>query len=256
MKYYESFLKMGCFTYDDARALIGNKQTTNAILKLYINREYIQKVRRGLYVANDLSAREPVVSIFHIGSKISETAIISHHAAFEYYGYTNQVSYDIPVISTTRFNPFHFNGYYYHRMAPVISAGIDKQPCGICVTDIERTVLDSINDFEKDMGFEELIQCISAIPVLKEDKLLEYLKLYNKHFLYQKTGFILEYFKNDLSLSNEFFDFCKKASGNSSRYLTKNIPKDFMGFSNKWHLTIPEHWVYNFLEGGDEDAKI
>ncbi len=255
MKYYENFIKAGCFDFEYVKNLVGSKETAVSILKKYIEKGYVSKIRRGLYTAINPIDNEPVANKFVIASNISETAVVSHHSAFEYYGYANQVSYNISVTSESRFEPFIFNDFRYTRFKPNIAAGIVRIPGGIRITDIERTVLDSINDFENDMGFEELIQCISNIPFLKEEKLIRYLEEYGKCFMYQKAGFIFEHFKEEFLFSDDFIKLCKQKSGSSSRYLIKNISKNKMDFSGYWHLTVP-HNVWNNLNGGEDYADV
>ncbi len=125
----------------------------------------------------------------------------------------------------------------YKFVSSKIDAGvvIPKNTQGIRVTSIERTVVDSIKDFEKIGGLEELLNCISSIQYLDENLLLTYLDAYNIQFLYQKTGFILEHYKNQLQLSEEFIDYCKTKTGKSTRYLTK----DSESYCNTWKLVIP-----------------
>jgi len=60
-------------------------------------------------------------------------------------------------------------------------------------------VLDSINDFEKIAGLEELLHCLELIPYINEEKLLEYLERYDKQFLYQKAGYVLNHFRYDIN---------------------------------------------------------
>ncbi len=53
-------------------------------------------------------------------------------------------------------------------------------------------------DLESDAtigGLEELLRCLSLVPLVNEDRLLAYLPLYNRQFLYQKTGYVLQHFK-------------------------------------------------------------
>ena len=256
MKYYEDFLKLRCFRFEDAVRLVGSENAASTILRQYIKKGYVVKIRRGLYAAVNLLDHEPAASQYLIASKLTDTAVVSHHAAFAYHGYANQVSYTISVSSETKFNAFSFQGFRYHRLAPQIRQGVIQADDGARITDVERTVLDSINDFEKEMGFEELIQCISSIPVLDEERLAAYLADYDKCFLYQKTGFILEHFQNELSISDRFLALCKERSGSSSRYLMNEISKDRMDFTNKWHLTIPKSLWNNTINGGDKDAEI
>jgi len=256
MQYYETFLRMGCFTYDDVVKLVGSKATANTLLQDNIKRQKVRSVKRGLYVALGILDKEPVVNKYVIASNLTDTSAVSHHSAFEYYGYANQVSYFVTVVSESKMNDFDFNGFHYHRLQPCVNGcGIQKQD-GIRVTDIERTVLDSINEFEKDMGFEELIKCIAAIPVLNQGKLLDYLALYDKQFLYQKTGFILEHFKREFDISDIFLNECREKSGKSSRYLLRETSGYEPVFSNKWHLTVPKNIWASVTGGGDEDADV
>jgi hypothetical protein len=42
---------------------------------------------------------------------------------------------------------------------------------------------------------------IESIPYLNENELIKYLDAYNLQFLYQKTGFLLEHYKDQFQLS-------------------------------------------------------
>lgn len=255
MKYMDDLLQLGCFSFDEAVALTGNNVTAASMLLYYTKHDAVVQIRKGLYSAINPLDKEPVANKYLIGTKLTDTAVISHHSAFEYHGYANQVSYQVFVSSESKFNTFEFGGNVYRRIPASVSVGVETASRGERITDLERTVLDSINDFEKDMGFEELIQCISAIPVLSESKMLSYLEAYNKRFLYQKVGFIFEHFRENFDFSDDFFCVCKKQSGNSSRYLLKDMQGADMEFSNKWRLTYPKN-LWNNLSGGDIDADI
>ena len=105
---------------------------------------------------------------------------------------------------------------------------------GVRVTDLERSVLDCIDAFEKVCGLEELEACLDMLPSLDEDKLRRYLPLYNKAFLYQKTEYLLEKRQSDLKLSDGFFDFCRKEVA-SRRYLEKGSV-----LNKRWNLYVKE----------------
>ena len=255
MKYVEALLELGCFSFDDAVALTGNNKAAASMLLYYTKHGAVVQIRKGLYSAINPLDKEPVANKYLIGTKLTETAVISHHSAFEYHGYANQVSYRVFVSSESKFNSFEFGGNEFTRVPANVNVGIETTSRGERITDLERTVLDSVNDFEKDMGFEELIQCISAIPVLNENKLLSYLEAYSKRFLYQKVGFIFEHFRDSFGFSDEFFRVCKVRSGSSSRYLLKDMSGSDVDFSNKWRLTYPKN-LWSNLTGGDIDADI
>jgi predicted transcriptional regulator of viral defense system len=219
------------------------------VLQRYCHKGYIIPIKKGLYTVLNVLENEPIVNKFEIATALTESSYVSYRSAFEYFGVANQVSYEISVISEQKFNGFEFNGYEYVRFAPTINSGVIEQSDGIRVSCLERTVIDCISNFENRMGLEELLNCLSSIALLSEDKLLNYLEEYNIKFLYQKTGFLLEHFKENLYLSDYFFDTLKKKSGTSSKYLIKNISKDNMGYDSKWHLMYPKN-------GGNEYADV
>jgi predicted transcriptional regulator of viral defense system len=244
---------MGCFTREQVCALTGNYNTAGTLLKSYLKKGYVRSVKRNLYVAVNLADGEPAVSKFRIGSAVTQTAYISHHAAFEYYGCANQVSYQVEVSSETPFSAFDFNGDTFVYFASRISAGIVTRPDGVRVTDMERTLLDGIHDYEKVMGLEELLRCIALIPAVTEDVLLDYLGIYGKQVLYQKAGYILRHYQGELNLSDSFFDECAAHIGKSTRYLTAS--KNGV-YDKEWRLVVPEHLMSFTAKGADEYAEL
>jgi len=118
---------------------------------------------------------------------------------------------------------------------------VDEKSDGVRVTDLERTIIDGINDFDKMGGLDELLRAIDMIPFLNSDKLMYYLNSYNKVFLYQKAGYILMNYKNQLKLSDELFDNCRTKLSPIKRYLHRSLlPKDLV-FNKEWALYVPEN---------------
>jgi predicted transcriptional regulator of viral defense system len=253
MKYYERLLGMGCFTREDLRVLTGNFDTAGTLLKNYQKKGYVRQVRRNLYVAINLADQQPVASKFRIAGKLTPSAHISHHAAFEYYGYANQVSYQVEVSSETPFTPFSFDGNSYICFAVKMKDGIAAMPDGVRVTDIERTIVDGIHDFEKVMGLEELLRCLGLVASVNEDKLLSYLAAYGKRFLYQKAGYILRHFRREWNLSEGFFNECAAHIGKSTRYLMGNKSGIY---NREWRLVAPADMMEITNKGAKEYADV
>ena len=256
MKYYEQLLKRGCFTWDELCAVVGNPNAADSLARSYLKKGYIQSVRRGLYATVDLATNEAAVSKFRVAGKVTPTAYVSHHAAFEYYGCANQVSYQVEVSSDTVFASFEYAGITYVYLGSRISDGIITQPDGVRVTDTERTVLDGIHDFEKVMGLEELLRCLELLPMVKEDKLLLYLDTYGKQVLYQKTGYVLWHFRETWNLSDNFFAACEARIGQSKRYLYKPPTLEKMEYNRRWRLVVPHDLLKITNKGVSFDADI
>jgi predicted transcriptional regulator of viral defense system len=253
MKYYERLLEIGCFSRDEVRTLTENHETASTLLKNYLKKGYIQQVKHNLYAAINLADRQPVVSKYRIASRITKSSYVSHHAAFEYNGCVNQVSYQVEVSSDTPFTTFAFDGLTYMYIASRIKNGIITLPDGVRVTDMERTVIDGIHDSEKVAGLEELLRCIELVPSLREDKLLAYLASYGKQVLYQKTGYILQHFKGAFNLSDSFFAECAAHIGKSTRYLTGNNEGSY---NSEWRLVAPTDLSKITAKGVRFDADI
>jgi len=224
------------------------QKTASSLVFRLLKKGLVKKIRNNLYTCINVADGQPVATKYHVACAINDSAYLSHHSAFEYMGISNQVYYEIYVSSLKRFNNFEFNGITYKYISSKISTGViqPKNTQGIRVTTLERTVVDSIKDFEKIGGLEELLNCIESIPYLDENELIKYLDAYNLQFLYQKTGFLLEHYKNQFHLSDDFISYCKNKIGKSTRYLTKNSTK----YLNEWKLVVPEYLFQITEQGG------
>jgi predicted transcriptional regulator of viral defense system len=256
MKHYEQLLKMGCFSWKELCAAVGNLNTVDSLARSYMKKGYIQNVKRGLYVAIDLATGESAVSKLRIASKITPTSYVSHHSAFEYYGCANQVSYHVQISSDSVFTPFEYAGITYSYVKSRIGRGIITQPDGIRVTDTERTVLDGIHDFEKIMGLEELLRCLELLPAVRESYLLAHLAVYDKQVLYQKAGYILGHFRDAWNLSENFFAACEAKIGKSKRYLYKPTAHGKMEYDRRWRLVVLRDLLRITSKGVNVDADI
>jgi predicted transcriptional regulator of viral defense system len=116
-------------------------------------------------------------------------------------------------------------------------AGVTETGTGVRVTSLERTVIDCIADLSLAGGLEEFLRCLALIPSLNEASLLEALSIYHRRQLYQKAGYILESFRSDLMLPDEFFTVCEQKSSASKTYLTDER-KGYV-LNERWKLYAP-----------------
>jgi predicted transcriptional regulator of viral defense system len=137
-------------------------------------------------------------------------------------------------------------------VAPRINVGVvePRTTQGVRVTDLERTVIDSIKDFEKIGGFEELMNCLSLVHYLDEAKLRAYLDSYGVQALYQRAGYLLDYFREEMQLSQEFIEHCKNQVGKGTAYLLEEA-KHRGVYVREWGLVAPEGLLTAEEHGGD-----
>lgn len=249
MKHYEKLIEFGCFSRSKLAGMLGCDSTAASTIREYLQKGYIERVHRDLYVVISLETKQPICSRYQIGASLFPDACISHHSALELFGYSNQVFYVTYVTTNSRFPDFTYNGISYHRVAQRTDAHV-VQSGNVRVTDLERTVADSIADLEKIGGLEETLRCFALIPSLNQTKLLQVLALYQNGFLYQKCGYILEALNSSLGLPDSFFSECQKHISNSKQYLMKN--RDGMTWHEKWKLYAPDS-IQNIINKGVSD---
>ncbi|MFH5835192.1 type IV toxin-antitoxin system AbiEi family antitoxin [Proteiniclasticum sp. C24MP] len=244
--------KYPVFTIDDVKKIVGNEKTSYSRIHSLMKRDLVRKVRKNIYSVVNPATAQLVATRYQIACAITDTAYISHHSAFEYYGLANQVFNEIYVSSETKFNHFEYNHITYKYIASRMSEGVSdaKNTTGVRITDMERTVIDSIRDFNKIGGFEELLNCLQGIHYLNEKRLKRYLDIYNTQGLYQRAGYLLDRYKNEMQLSNEFIEYCKGKIGKSRRYLVSDT-KDDSFYNSEWELMIPEKLFEIRDHGGD-----
>lgn len=241
MDVLKEIAKYPVFTVETVEKLTGNTKTAYSTLGRYSKKGYIKKIRNNIYSPVDLTTGEIIANRYQIACATSKDAYISHHSALEYYGLTNQVMNEVYVTSNKRFNSFEFEGIRYKYIAPKIDEGVKKavNTFGIRLTDLERTVLDSINDVNKITGIDELKMVLDNIDYLNEETLKQYLKQYSAKPLYQKVGYLLGLHQNKLQLSDCFFEFCKTKMNKSITYLVNESVYEYK-YQSKWRLMVPK----------------
>ena len=143
--------KLPVFTIKDVKKFEGNEKTAYTQLNRLMKKERVRKVRKNIYSVVNPATGQLVATRYQIACAITDTAYISHHSAFEYYGLANQVFYEVYVSSETKFNHFEYDHVTYKYVASRMSEGVleAKNTTGVRITDMERTVVDSIRDFKK-----------------------------------------------------------------------------------------------------------
>ena len=235
MKYIKELSSLKLFNKKDVIYICGSTSNANYILKSYIEKGYITKIKKDYYVINDLVNGIPAANKYEIACGYDDTDFISHHSVFEFYGFNNQVYNTVDVTTNTfkRDFIFDYNLYKYHKSDDFIQV---NNISGIKISTIERAIVDCIKD-SANFEYYELLECINNINIIDENKILEYLESLNNKLLYKKVGFVLEKFKEIFNINDEFFYECKKLGGNIVGYYNLQA-KDSLIFNAKWRLFV------------------
>ena len=211
MNLYFELLKTPVFTVEDVNKYYDNMDSARSAIKRLMKEGMVAKIRNNMYTCISGETGAPIANRFQIASKITPTSYVSHHTAMEYYGITDQVYYDVYVASETSFREFDFDGYTYRYVASKDMEGVETPALsgGIRITNLERTLVDSIKDMDKIGGIEEVLQDIGSMKRMQEKRVLKYLELLSNQFLYQKMGFLLSEYKEQLGCQMTFLMLVK-----------------------------------------------
>ena len=240
MKLYLQMLKKPVFALEDVMEGCSNIGTAKNHLTKLVADGYVQRIRKNLYTCISPETGLPVANKYQIASAITKNSFVSHHTALEYYGVADQVYYEVYVSSATKVQEFEYEGFTYKCVSVKNDFQVDAPIMANCVriSSAERNVIESIKDMDKISGIEEIMAALELFPMLDEEKMLDCLDNYNNQFLYQKTGFIMEHYKENFSISDDFISYCKEKSGKSKRYFSNDMM--CTRWNKKWQLMIPE----------------
>lgn len=243
---YFELLKYPVFSIEQVSAFYENSETARSALKALIRKGLVYRIRNQMYTCKSGESGGPVANKYQIGSAVDETAYISHHSALEYHGYQNQVYNEVYVSSAKNFREFDFDGIRYKCVKSGCEIGIEKPAFGggVKVTDLERSLIDSLKDISKISGIEEIADIITTIPSLEEEKLTKVLDRYDNQFLYQKAGFFLSRYYQG-KLSEAFYSHCRNKAAGSKRYLEPGTEGVYVG---EWQIIVPRSMIRTEVE--------
>ena len=106
------------------------------------------------------------------------------------------------------------------------------------VTDLERTLIDCLNNLKMSGGIEELLNALDSVSYVDEKRMVNYLEKYNTNVLFRKAGYVFSEYKKELSLSDAFFSFCKEKV-DKNRYYFLREEKANSKLDKNWNLIVP-----------------
>lgn len=240
--------KFPIFKFEMLQEIVGNPKTAYSVLNRYQKKGVIRKIRNNLYSTIDLSTGLIRANKYQIASAIRDDAYLSLHSALEWHGLANQVYNTIYISTKNRFNAFTFDGITYKYVTPKINDGIlyNVRSLNVNVTNIERTIIDSIYFINKVSGYEELHNAMEQLIELDESEVLNILSAYNIQSLYQKVGYFFEKYQTNLNFSEYFYTFCKSKIKHGVVYFETQSQES--KYNDNWQIMEPSNTYLTELD--------
>lgn len=246
MEYLEFFSEKRVFKSQDLYDYLKHKKSvlkkkksldslTKNTIQLYLEKGAIKRVKKNLYCAISLEHGGTMPSKYEIASKITESSFIGYHSAMEFYGFSNQVYNNVVVCcKDKKFNDFVFEQNRYEYKAAWTDQFVEERN-RVKITSLERTIVDLVDSLDTFDEYEELINNLDIVPAIDGEKLLEVLKMRNKHILYNKVGMIVSNYVDSYLLKNNHIDIMKQNIAKGRKYLTGET-KRLNYYDSDWQL--------------------
>lgn len=235
MQKYDFLIDKKIFNLDDINNEVNNISTAKSMIQRFLKSNKITRIKQNLYCFNN-----NIPNRYEVASQINKDAYLSYHSALEYHSVNNQEFFDIYVSSKNKFNTFEFEGINYIRVNSRGDEGVitSKENKLVRATDLERTIVDCIDRIDLCGGLEELIKYLRNVMVLNTNKMVEYLRIYDKNVLYLKVGYIFSNFVQEVD-TKYLIDECEKYKTNKKYYVETNKER-YSIVSKEWNLILPE----------------
>lgn len=242
-KVYHAMYDREVFRSKDVRSILKNYWTSAAIIKRLHKKEYIERIKRGLYAIVPLQfiGKEYTPDRILIADSVMRPYFLSHHTALEVHGVAQSYFNTVFISSKKRFQSFEHKGAKFVCVVTKDFFGIEKKLYlhrKVCVSDPERTILDCIRKLDYVGGLEELIKSITTFPLLDYDKLYKYLVKFDENSLFHRTGYLMDILKDDLRVSDRFLHKVRKKLGQRTYYLETGKKGMYV---REWNIIVPKN---------------
>lgn len=181
------------------KILGGSNQYASLVLARLVKKNLLRRITRNKYTALD--------NIYVMATNLYFPSYLSFWSAAHYLGYTEQIVNTLQVVTTSRREPIHFEGYTIRFIAfpKKYFFGFKKiltEQGAVFVAENEKLLLDALLRPRELGNFEEIINILRRAD-LDREKLAADLKKTGNLSLIKRAGYLLEKYKS-WNLSTEF----------------------------------------------------
>ena len=236
MKYYEHLANKRVFDFNYMIELTGNKDLASQTIQNYLNKGLIKRVKRNLYAVMSLETNGLIPTKFEIACKITKSSYIYNYSAFEFHGYSNQVSNQVLVATVAQFHDFVFENTTF-VCKRVNDTSFVETINSVKVSSLAKTIVDTIDTIKTYDDLEELINILDMIPVINGKDILTYLMRVNRTILYSKVGLVLSFYEDGYNITKEMLKEMKENGLKIARNFTSEKHR-LNTYYEEWKLHV------------------
>jgi len=257
---YKRFYTQRLFSIKEASKIIKNHQVCKNTLGRLKTKGYIKRLKKGIYYIIPIDNKDFYPNKNHIAAYQRTDYAIAGNSALTAHKLRPEQNEPIWILSKNaakiqiKNQTIRITKNRHNFGITSIKYNTGYNEIDLHITDIERTILDSI--LTRSIKLEELIQ-ISKNSKLDINRIIGYIDKYKKPILYNKTGVVLEAVKDYLRISSDDLERLRKKLGKKIYYakergLTLMRPK--YKYYLKWNIMLPEP-LYNIVQPKNETKQ-
>jgi len=256
MKHEEFFRKHPVFTSKEMAGYlsscgVSHPRNSEILLAYHKKRGRLISVRRGLYAVVPPGTNPVSYSVdpFLIAAKLTKDAVLSHHTALEFHGYAYSVHENFIYSASSPLSPVVFRTHVFHgvrfseplRRTNKENFGVvtvDRSGMEVCVTSLERTMVDILNRPDLSGGWEEVWRSLESVEFFDLDEVIKYTLLLKNATAAARVGFFLKQHRKPLMVEEKHLRPLYSARPRQPHYLDRNNHGSNR-FVSEWNLVVP-----------------
>lgn len=238
--------------FAEARAEMGrSKHTDQNLLVKHVATGRLLRLRRGLYatVPRGVAPRCAPVDPYLVATKLAADAVVSYHAALQFFGKAYSVWGRYHYLTRNRSRPFSFRGLSFVPVqAPIalrshadLGGGVAEVRHGggiVRVATLERSLVDVLDSPDHTGGWEEIWRSLEMVEFFDLDAVIDYALKLGSALTIGRVGFFLEQHREALMVEDEHLLRLSARAPMQPRYL--DARREPGRLVSTWNLVVPE----------------
>ena len=266
-KAHKFFFEYKIFTFEQfAKAMANPLPTCRVMLSQHFKAGNIIRIKQGLYasIPSGANAEKYPIDPYAIISTLAQDALIAYHTALQFHGLAYSMHFQHVFQSAEKIRAFQFRQdrfkvTQYPKSLPaskhfVFTDEIDHHGFRVRVTQIERTLVDTLDRINLSGGLEEVWRSLNNIQKVKAANIIEYALYLDNATIIAKLGFYLRLRQKEWLIEEQHFVKLKKRLPRSVHYLDRKNRINGK-YVKEWRIVVPleligEKWE-EILDIGD-----
>lgn len=263
------FARHPVFTYQEFLSYLqstgsDNKKSIWSLLNYHENAGHVLRIWRGFYATIPRGSDQSIhrVNPYLIAGRITKDSILSYHTALDIHGFAHSIFHHFYFFTQKTIRQFAFQDSIFKatkipkslsikQANDFATTSINQNGLNVCVTTLERTLVDVLDRPEYTGGWEEIWSSFATVPLLNLNQVIQYALILDNSTTIAKVGFFLETHREQFKVEEQHLKQLEEHKPLQKHYLERS--KRTAGkLIKRWNLIIPESVINRKWEEPNE----